>query len=276
MAFRQRFLGPTGRTMPCASLGVREASGTVSDNTMMEPPRRTPREPRFTTPCERLPGVLFVHGWDSDQAHYQDRADDVAAMGCVALTFDLRGHGSDASHHATVNRAENLEDVLAAFDQLASHPRVDPARIAVLGTSYGGYLAAIASAARPVRWLGLRVPALYEDDQWLTPKYGLDRERVMSYRRQPQEPAGNRALSACTRFEGDALVVGSSEDRIVPRATISSYVRAFGQARSMTHRSITQADHELSDERARRTYDRLLSAWLKEMLLDTMAQYRRQ
>ncbi|RZL96431.1 MAG: alpha/beta fold hydrolase [Variovorax sp.] len=225
-------------------------------------------EARVVVPAKPTPGVLLVHGWDSDQDHYQLRAEDFAELGCVCLTFDMRGHGQDSSQSETVSRGDNLQDVLAAYDRLAAHPDVDPRSITLIGTSYGGYLAAIASSLRPVRWLALRVPALYPDADWDVPKARLDREEVMNFRKRIQPPKGNRALSACQAFKGDALVVGSVEDRTVPEQTIRSYVLAFQQAKSITHRSIAGADHGLSDERSRRAYDKLLSRWMNERLLE--------
>jgi len=226
----------------------------------------------FASPAGALPGVLLVHGWDSDQSHYQLRAEDLAALRCVALTFDMQGHGSDEARSDQVSREDNLQDVLAAYDRLCAHPQVDPQAIAVIGTSYGGYLAAIACALRPVRWLALRVPALYADAQWHTPKASLDRDELARYRSQRQSPEANRALAACAAFRGDVLVVGSENDQTVPAPAIRSYVQAFREAHSMTHRFIRGADHILSEERARRTYDSHLNGWLSEMLVESSAQ----
>ena len=226
----------------------------------------------FAAPAGAMPGVLLVHGWDSDQGHYQLRAEDLAALRCVALTFDLQGHGGDEARSDQVSRDDNLKDVLAAYDRLSAHPQVDRNAIAVIGTSYGGYLAAIASAMRPVRWLALRVPALYADAQWSTPKASLDRGEIARYRSRVQPPEDNRALAACTAFRGDVLIVGSENDDVVPRPAIKSYVQAFREANSMTHRTIRSADHGLGDERARRTYDSQLNGWLNEMLVEASAQ----
>ena len=90
-----------------------------------------------------LPGVLFVHGWGGSQEHDLVRAREAAGIGCVCLTFDLRGHERTARHWEKVNRPQNLADLLAAYDWLASQPNVDPTAIAVVGISYGGYLAAL-------------------------------------------------------------------------------------------------------------------------------------
>src|SRR5690606_25565871 len=44
------------------------------------------------SPHERMPGILFVHGWGGSQTRDMMRAKGIAGLGCVCLTFDLRGH----------------------------------------------------------------------------------------------------------------------------------------------------------------------------------------
>ena len=72
-----------------------------------------------------------------------------------------------------MTRQANLQDLLAAYDALVAHPSIDRDAVAVVCSRYGGYLAAILTELRPVRWLGLRVPVLYLDEGWNTPKRAL-------------------------------------------------------------------------------------------------------
>ena len=209
------------------------------------------------------PGVLFVHGWDSDQQHYQDLSKNIAALGCTCLTFDLRGHGASDRSQGEVSRADNLADVLAAYDALCAHPVVDDAPIALVGTSYGGYLATLATQLRPVRWLALRVPALYPDAQWNVPKNALDREMLQSYRQKLRPAAGNRCLAACQAFQGDVLLVESEHDTVLPHSSVQSFADAFTQARSTAHHCISGADHALSAPASQQVYATLLVAWFK-------------
>lgn len=219
-------------------------------------------------PDSLVPGVLLVHGWDGSQDQYLARAHEIAAMGCICLTIDLRGHVRHQADRDTVTREDNLRDVLAAHDFLVGHPSVDPGAVAIVGSSYGGYLAAIASALRPVRWLALRVPALYEDGDWDTPKNKLDRERLKAYRRRELDPHANRALAACAAFRGDVLIVESEHDDLVPHATIQNYKKALEQAQSVTYRVIAGADHALSDKGWQQNYTALLVHWMTEMVLN--------
>jgi hypothetical protein len=227
------------------------------------------------SPAPRMPGVLMVHGWGGSQRQYHDNAHQVAALGCVCLTFDLTGHVATASQRDTVSREENLHDVLAAYDFLAAHPLVERDSIAVVGSSYGGYLAALLTGHRPVRWLGLRAPAIYRDDDWMVPKRLLARvQHLAEYRRQPIEAEHNRALRACTQFTGDALIVESQHDEIVPSPVLASYRKACTHTHSLTYRVIQGADHSLTGEDAREAYASILAHWLEEMMLGAKGQVR--
>jgi dienelactone hydrolase len=222
-------------------------------------------------PDTLVPGVLLVHGWDGSQAEYLERAREIAALGCVCLTFDLRGHERHRADRESVTREDNLRDVLAAYDLLARRPEVDREAIAVVGSSYGGYLAAILTTLRPVRWLALRVPALYDDEDWHVPKNSLPRDRLAQLRRQHVEPGANRALGACAMFRGEVLIVESEHDSVVPHPAIESYKRACAEARSVTYRVISDADHALSEKPWQQTYTSMLVNWLSEMLLNARA-----
>ncbi len=221
----------------------------------------------FLTPPTKLPGVLFVHGWGGSQARDLTRARGIAGLGCICLSFDLRGHALTLAQQQTVTREQNLNDLLAAYDLLARHPHIDSSAIAVVGTSYGGYLAALLTALRPVRWLAMRVPALYRDDDWMVPKRQLDRDVLNQLRGRRVMPEENRALAACADFRGDVLLVESEFDHLVPHATIMSYRAAFHQTHSLTHRIILGADHGLTSESCQKTYTDILVGWATEMVV---------
>jgi len=219
------------------------------------------------SPGSLVPGVLFVHGWGGDQRQYVARARELAALGCVCLTFDLRGHAQTQAQHDTVTREENMRDVLAAYDFLAALRNVDSDAIAVVGSSYGGYLAALLAALRPVKWLALRVPALYKDSEWGLPKQRLRSEQGLEkYRLLPVSPEESKALRACRAFTGDVLIVESEHDSVIPHQVIVNYREASISARSLTYRLIEGADHGLSTEASQRAYTAVLVNWFNEIV----------
>ncbi len=224
------------------------------------------------SPGKLVPGVLFVHGWGGDQKQYVDRAHALASLGCVCLTFDLRGHAQTEARRDTVSREDGMRDILAAYDFLASLRTVDADSIAVVGSSYGGYLAALLTAARPVKWLALRVPALYKDSEWNLPKLRLRGEQSLErYRLQPVAPAESKALRACQAFTGDVLIVESEHDTLIPHQVIANYREACISARSLTYRLLEGADHGLSSEAWRSAYTLLLVNWFTEFVLGMRA-----
>lgn len=221
---------------------------------------------QLVQPRTGVPGVLFIHGWAGSQERDKKRARMLARFGFVSLTFDLRGHGETADRLKTVTREDNLADICAAYDMLAGQAQVDPGSIAMVGSSYGAYLAVLATARRPVRWLALRAPALYRDEDWRTPKFDLDRQAIALYRSALVSYEGNLALRQCRGFDGDVLIVESEKDEIVPHPAVASYLASLIAARSVTYRVIAGADHALSEPESRRSYDQLLSSWLREMI----------
>lgn len=221
-----------------------------------------------------VPGFLFVHGWGGDQEEDLDHAEEIARLGCVCFTFDLRGHAESDARRDEVTRQDGLDDVTAAYDYLAAQPLIEADSIGVIGTSYGGYLSALLTANRPVRWLALRVPALYPDAGWDTPKARLDKAEVRAYREQPRTPKEDRALAACAAFEGDVLIVESGEDDRIPTEVILSYQSAFKRAKSFTHRVIPGATHAMRDPADQRVYATILINWLEEMVRASRRSYR--
>ncbi|MGB3291300.1 MAG: alpha/beta fold hydrolase [Burkholderiaceae bacterium] len=221
----------------------------------------------FLSPQTKVPGILFVHGWGGSQERDLDRARGIAGLGCVCLTFDLRGHERGSARQKTVTREENLRDIIAAYDKLVQHPAIDTHAIAVVGTSYGAYLSTILTTMRPVKWLSLRVPSLYRDEEWDLPKRQLNREDLAVYRGAPVTPEENRALAACAAFSGDVLIIESEHDHLVPHATIMSYRAAFRSSHSLTHRVIDGADHALSSKTSQQAYTSILVGWITEMVM---------
>lgn len=229
----------------------------------------------FLAPKFKIPGVLFVHGWGGSQERDLNRARGIAGLGCVCLTFDLRGHEKNSERQRTVTREENLRDILCAYDKLVQHPAIDTSSIAVVGTSYGAYLSTILTTLRPVKWLSLRVPSLYRDEEWARPKRQLNREDLAVYRGAPVTPEENRALAACAAFRGDVLIVESEHDHLVPHATIMSYRAAFRNSHSLTHRVVDGADHALSEKNSQEAYTSILINWITEMVVGARVGTRR-
>jgi alpha-beta hydrolase superfamily lysophospholipase len=89
------------------------------------------------------PGVVIVHGAGSRKENHADFARLATASGWAALAFDLPGHGESEPPMS----GSAVDDVIAMTELLASRDEVDANRVAVRGSSLGGFLAICAAAA---------------------------------------------------------------------------------------------------------------------------------
>lgn len=93
----------------------------------------------------RVGAVILVHGsgglYDA-MLGYWPRTFNAAGWAVLALdSFGPRGVASTAEDQSQVPFAADTADAFAALRLLASHPRIDPRRIAVMGFSRGGITA---------------------------------------------------------------------------------------------------------------------------------------
>lgn len=101
---------------------------------------------------ERKPMVIMAHGFNGNYLEPQAYAETLAMQGVASFIFDFCG-GSNWSKSDGVTtemtvftEKENVEDITA---QVKSWDFVDPDRVALLGCSQGGLVAALTAAAHP-------------------------------------------------------------------------------------------------------------------------------
>lgn len=86
-----------------------------------------------------VPGVVLCHGFRGiKEWSLPDFAEDFAARGYAALVIDYRGFGESDGPRGRLIPDEQVEDIRNAVTFLSGRPAVDPERIAVYGTSFGG------------------------------------------------------------------------------------------------------------------------------------------
>jgi uncharacterized protein len=201
-------------------------------------------------------GLLFVHGSDSSQLGYHERAAAATErLGATCLTFDLSGHGASEGSWAVLSVRDHLEDCEVSFDRLAREAAVNPARIGVCGASYGGHLAAMLTASRAPGSLLMRAPALYPDSE-------LER-RGGPQRSSTETSETTAALRDLARYDGPALVVESEHDELIPHGIVEAYLSACRHGRREVIRDI---GHTLDDARSRARFVALIVAWFGETL----------
>lgn len=213
---------------------------------------------------KKQPGVLFIHGWESQRKRTDMLAQELAGLGYCCLSFDMRGHGESEGDHTTASRKDFLRDVVAAYDFLAGLEGVDTENITAVGSSFGSYLAANLSAERKVRNLALRVPANYRDEGFDEALYGQRKRADHSdWKTRPHQPTETRALRAVHAFKGNMLIVESEKDELVPATTVRSYESAATNAESLKYTVMKDAPHSIGSLPCfQREYADVVKGWL--------------
>ncbi len=100
---------------------------------------------------DRLSAVVLLHGSGGISGYVTDWAQDLNALGVATFVIDsftARGITITNDDQAQLGRLAMIADAYRALDVLAQHPRLDPARIALMGFSRGGQAALYASLTR--------------------------------------------------------------------------------------------------------------------------------
>ena len=98
------------------------------------------------SPESQVAASVYLPGWDSTKEQGIEFALTQAERGMATLLCDSPGIGEAVAFRGLVNRYDYEVPSTAALDYLLSRPDIDPARIAVVGLSLGGYRAARAAA----------------------------------------------------------------------------------------------------------------------------------
>lgn len=109
---------------------------------------------RLASATDRTPAMVISHGSGGiSQEREGGWAERLAAIGVASFivdSFGPRNIRSTATDQAQLSTAANVADALAALRLLATHPRIDPERIGVIGFSKGGQVA-LYTALEPYR-----------------------------------------------------------------------------------------------------------------------------
>jgi esterase/lipase len=215
---------------------------------------------------EKPVGMLFLHGWTGKPNN--EAAAFLAENSYWAMTFSLSGHeGSDGTIEDQT-RAKSLKEVLAAYDLFKSKLPAD-FKIGVPGNSYGGYLAAVLTAERPLACIQMRVPADYTDEGFeeLRAGKGSENPEVMKWRHQSRDPNATKSLRALHAFKGPIQIIETELDDVVPHQTVQNYIEAVADKSQLDYHFMKGWPHSLGDDPERnRQYQAILLDWLNKQV----------
>jgi pimeloyl-ACP methyl ester carboxylesterase len=118
--------------------------------------------PDDVRPGEKRAAFLVLHGFGGNckSQNVMQPVRVLGEYGYVTLRFDMRGCGESEGEFGRIICLEQVEDLGNALAFLAKHPAVDPDRIAVIGSSFGGAVAVYAGGTNP------RLAAVISNGGW--------------------------------------------------------------------------------------------------------------
>ncbi|MBB6098539.1 hypothetical protein HNR42_001973 [Deinobacterium chartae] len=193
--------------------------------------------PDIPRPAAGFPAVVMLHGFTGHRSEshrlFVLLSRYLMRLGMASLRFDFRGSGDSEGDFSEMTVSREVEDALEAVAYVRDLPEIDAARVAVLGFSLGGMVAALAAErARPER-LALCAPA--------TPEVML---RTLPFGQVPAGiadrggwPVGREfylelprldPVAALQRYRGPVRVFHGDADTSVPLEAGVRYARAAG------------------------------------------------
>lgn len=213
----------------------------------------------------KMPAVVYLHGLGADSSDFTTESVFMAANGVVTLSVDsadadpgdLPQVGIDGLRADLGARRATEGRILSALALLEAHPRVDRDRIALVGFSRGGAVAALAARRAPSLAAEVYVSAGSGLDTWpgrvgeLDPGDRQEAARLVG----AIDPARSAAANLHDR---PRLVQFGDRDRIIPLASLRRFAKAVPKPKRVRR---FEAGHPLS---VRALYERI--EWLKDIL----------
>lgn len=170
--------------------------------------------------------VLTFAGFGSSKKSNHDFIEKIVkTTGISALVIDLSGHGESPFKIDEITPAQHLLEAIKAFDWTkANNPS---SNIYVMGTSYGGFIAAYLTRFRITEKLILRTPAIYKPSMLYTAHRNIDKILVREYRRDSNAVKRHPLFLQPALGSVSTLLIVHGNDESVPTQTTDVYSDVF-------------------------------------------------
>ncbi len=206
-----------------------------------------------------VPVVLLLHGDLSSRNENGDLftrlAADLAGRGIASLRIDFAGSGDSTQPDLALDYPGMVADATASLNYLLGDPRIDPDRVAVLGLSRGGAIAATLAGTVPgvaalAEWSGA-VYNGYDEDPEAHDQARADGYVTVDGNAGPFRLSLNwfdsieqsHPLDDVAGYTGPVLAVTGSADDVVPPEVSDVFVQTVAST-DTTRYIVDGADHE--------------------------------
>lgn len=219
------------------------------------------------------PAVVLVHGgpWARDSWQFQPEAQFLAGLGYAVIQVNYRGSDGLGAERLRAGRREwgraMQTDLLDGIAAAADAGWIDPARVCVMGASYGGYAALMGVLEHPedYRCAISRAPVTDLPAYLARMRLEGNRRGYLEWREMVGPPGALRGLSPLARSRALArpvLVAHGTRDLVVP----AGHGQRFAAASELATFLPLDAGHLLREPAARKTYYAAVARFLAEHL----------
>lgn len=211
----------------------------------------------LTTPADedhRVPAVLLLHGDTASKntpllTHLEPL---LAQHGIASLAIDFAGSGDSKQPQTALTYPGMMSDAWTAFTYLQHQPDIDASRVAILGHSRGGTVAADLAGSNPgvaaeVTWAGYVVNGFDEDppDHRIAEEKGSVTVGGWTYSRAWFDSIEqSTSFTDGVRYTGPVLSVVGSDDPLVTPALAEAFLKASASSDKQL-KVIDGAGHDL-------------------------------
>jgi len=211
---------------------------------------------------KRFPCAVLSHGLVSskESSKYMTLSERFAEAGIASCRFDYHGCGESGGNIEETTLTIRLDNLNAIVEHVLSHPSVDPARIGIIGSSFGGSTALLKAARdERIRCLSLwATPHLLEDKDDSTISEIAFKETIFTDF-QSYDILGE------ARKVYRALVIHGEADEVVPCAEGKAIYRRLSKPKAIE--VIKGGDHIFSAEAHRNKAITLALNWFRRYLI---------
>lgn len=213
-------------------------------------------------PLKRSPAVVYVHGgpWSRDLQYLDNMPFFLANRGYAVLQVNYRGSSGYGKAFEAAGLGEFAgkmhADLLDGVDYLVQQGLADPARVAIMGGSYGGYAAMVGMALTPGRFAcGISLNGMSDLGRLLQespPYWELGKYKFHQFAGDPADPEGLARLRASSplyhagKVQGPLLIVQGARDPRVKPGQSTGMVDALRRAgKPVQYVALPKAGHVL-------------------------------
>lgn len=170
--------------------------------------------------------LTFVGFSSSKKSNSEFVANVVKQTGVSALVLDFSGHGESPFSLDETTPAQHLMEAVKAYDWIKQ--QYPERAIYVMGTSYGGFMAAYLTRFRAVEKLVLRTPAIYLPQDFYTVHQHIDKLSVREFRSDVEALKKHPLFLQEALHAPSTLLMIHSNDEDIPTETSDLYRQVFG------------------------------------------------